>query len=298
MSDSPSKSDGPLIKPLHHEPHGALKVRFWGVRGSIPSPGPDTARYGGNTSCVEVSGGGTLVALDGGTGLRRLGGELMATAKASEVHLFLSHLHWDHIQGIPFFTPAFVPGNKVHFYGERKGELGLRSILEAQMTSPNFPVPLSIMRSEMSFTELEPQSQLKMGALEARTTPLNHPNGCLGIRLSYQGRSVVYTTDTEHDPSGALDERLVALARGADALIYDAMYTDEEYQTRVGWGHSTYSEALRVAREAGVKALYFFHHDPEHDDDFLDQQLALWLPEAERLGLKLEMAREGHSFYL
>ena len=277
--------------------HG-LSVTFWGVRGSIPTPGPDTMRYGGNTSCVEVCGGGTRVALDGGTGLRRLGGALMAQGEPSELHLFLSHLHWDHIQGIPFFTPAFLPGNKVHFYGEAKGPLSLKSILEAQMTSPNFPVPLSIMRSEMSFTELSPQGEVMMGALKARTTPLNHPNGCLGIRISHQGRSVVYTTDTEHDPSGVIDKRIVELALGADALIYDAMYTDEEYTTRVGWGHSTYREALRVAEAAGVKSLYFFHHDPEHDDDFLDAQLAHYRPQAEAIGVELEMAREGLTFHL
>lgn len=275
----------------------ALSVTFWGVRGSIASPGPDTIRYGGNTSCVEVRAGQTCVALDGGTGLRRFGTSLMGRG-ASETHLFLSHLHWDHIQGIPFFTPAFIPGNKVIFYGEAKGGMSLKEILETQMTSPNFPVPLSIMRSEMSFVELEQRAQLMMGELAVQTAPMNHPNGCLGIRLSYQGRSVVYTTDTEHDAGGELDQNVVELARGADALIYDSMYTDEEFSTRVGWGHSTYSEALRIAEAAGVKRLYFFHHDPEHDDAFLDEQLAIYRPQAEALGIQLDMAREGLTFTL
>jgi len=285
---------------LQNQTHSAdpLKVTFWGVRGSIASPGPDTMRYGGNTSCVEVQGGGTSVALDGGTGLRRLGSDLMKRGGRVETHLFLSHLHWDHIQGIPFFTPAFIPGNKVTFYGEPKGSLSLKEILEAQMTSPNFPVPLSIMRSEISFQELEPRSELMMGALSVRTAPLNHPNGCLGVRLSYGGRSVVYTTDTEHDLSGVLDENIIELARGADALIYDSMYTDEEFTTRVGWGHSTYSEALRIAEAAQVKHLFFFHHDPEHDDTFLDEQLAHYRPQAEALGIEVDMAREGVSFTL
>ena len=164
------------------------------------------------------------------------------------------------------------------------------------MTSPNFPVPLSVMRSQMEFQELEPYSELMMGELSAQTAPLNHPNGCLGVRLSFGGRSVVYTTDTEHDPSGELDQRIVKLARGADALIYDSMYTEEEYKTRQGWGHSTYNEALRIAEAAQVKRLFFFHHDPEHDDAFLDKQLELFKPRAEALGIELDMAREGLTF--
>lgn len=253
-------------------------------------------RYGGNTSCVEVRAGGTCIALDGGTGLRRFGSDLMTRGGASETHLFLSHLHWDHIQGIPFFTPAFIPGNKVTFYGEPKASMSLREILEAQMTSPNFPVPLSIMRSHMDFKELSPHSAFMMGEISARTAPLNHPNGCLGVRLTYGDRSAVYTTDTEHDAGGQLDENVIQLAQGADVLIYDSMYTDEEFKTRVGWGHSTYSEALRIAEAAGVKRLFFFHHDPEHDDAFLDEQLAKYRPQAEALGIEVDMAREGLTF--
>lgn len=284
----------PSVESMDKQP---LQVTFWGVRGSIASPGPDTIKYGGNTSCVEVRGGGTCVALDGGTGLRRFGSVLMERGLPTETHLFLSHLHWDHIQGIPFFTPAFIPGNKVTFYGEPKADMSLREILEAQMTSPNFPVPLSIMRSQMNFQELDPHSDLMMGALKVQTAPMNHPNGCLGIRLSYAGRSVVYTTDTEHYPEGKIDQNIVNLAQGADALIYDSMYTDEEYQSRIGWGHSTYSEGLRIAKAAKVKRLFFFHHDPEHNDAFLDEQLEIYRPQAEALGIEVDMAREGLTFY-
>jgi len=271
----------------------ALTVRFWGVRGSIASPGPDTIRYGGNTSCVEVRAGDRLLVLDGGTGLRRLGAHLMAQRAPCDAHVFLSHLHWDHIQGIPFFTPAFVPGNRVRFYGERKGKQSLQDILEAQMHSPNFPVPLSIMRAHLSFEELTGHSALTLGDARITTAPLNHPNGCLGVRVERQGRAVVYATDTEHLPDGALDPHLLALARGADVLIYDAMYTDEEYKTRVGWGHSTFTEGIRLAAAAGVRQLLFFHHDPEHDDDFLDRQLAHHREVARAVGVQADMAREG-----
>ena len=270
-----------------------ITIRFWGVRGSIASPGPDTIRYGGNTSCVEVRAGDQLLILDGGTGLRRLGAHLLSLRAPCQAHIFLSHLHWDHIQGIPFFTPAFIPGNQVRFYGERKGEQGLQDILEAQMHSPNFPVPLSIMRAQLSFQELTPTSELTLGDARVTTTALNHPNGCLGVRIERNGRAVVYATDTEHHANGALDPNLLALARGADALIYDAMYTDEEYKTRVGWGHSTFSEGVRIAAAAGVRQLLFFHHDPEHDDDFLDRQLAHHRESARAVGVQAEMAREG-----
>ncbi|MCA9539326.1 MAG: MBL fold metallo-hydrolase, partial [Myxococcales bacterium] len=243
------------------------------MRGSIATPGPKTVRYGGNTPCVEVHAADRMMIFDGGTGLRCLGEELMRRGKRIEADLFLTHMHWDHIQGIPFFTPAFLPGNRFRMYGERKGDQSLRDVLEGQMTHPNFPVPLSVMRSELSFHEVKSGEVIDLGSgVTVRTAAMHHPNDCLGLRVEYAGRSLVYTTDTEHDPeSGELDQHVLDLAKDADALIYDSMYTEDEYRNgKIGWGHSTYTEALRIARAAGVRKLFFFHHDPVHDDDFLD----------------------------
>ena len=277
------------------DPNSDFYFRFWGVRGSIASPAPDTQRYGGNTACIEVIVGGERIVLDGGTGLRRLGSHWLKAEAPLNIHLFLSHLHWDHIQGIPFFTPAFMKGNTIKFYGERKGNLSLKEILEAQMHSPNFPVPLSIMQSDIQFIELKSRGSFMIGdEIQVSTAPMNHPNGCVGIRIDYRGASLVYNTDTEHDPKGQIDQNVVDLATEADVLIYDSMYTEEEYKAgRIGWGHSTYSEAVRVAKAANVKKLFFFHHDPEHPDDFLDAQLERMREVTKDMTLTVEMAREG-----
>jgi phosphoribosyl 1,2-cyclic phosphodiesterase len=279
----------------------AIEVRFWGVRGSIASPGPDTVRYGGNTPCVEVRAGGRLLILDGGTGLRCLGQSLLAQGCPVEAAIFFSHMHWDHIQGFPFFTPAFIPGNAFQIYGERKGHQDIQAVLAEQMTNPNFPVPLSIMMSRLSFHEVHAGDVVELGDVTVRTAALRHPGGCLGLRIEHRGHSFVYATDTEHDPvHGTLDESLVELSRDADVLCYDAMYTDDQYKRgKVGWGHSTFSEGLRVARAAGVRNLYFFHHEPNHSDAFLDERLTAareWLSAGEPLAL--EMAREGERILI
>ena len=283
----------------HHEP--AIQARFWGVRGSIATPGPTTVRYGGNTPCLEVRAGGKLIILDCGTGLRGLGNALMAQKKPVEADIFFSHMHWDHIQGFPFFTPAFIPGNTFRVYGQNKNDQTVKSVLEGQMTDPNFPVPLSIMGSALSFHEIQAGASVQIGPVKVRTTALNHPGGCLGIRVEHAGGSFVYATDTEHDAlNGEIDANLVDLAQGADALVYDAMYTDAEYRGgKIGWGHSTYAEALRIGKAADVKRLYLFHHDPAHDDDFLDARLA----EARQNAadddiLDVEMAREGEHIII
>ena len=242
-----------------------------------------------------------MIVLDCGTGLRGLGNALMAEKKPVDADIFFSHMHWDHIQGFPFFTPAFVPGNTFRVYGQNKGDQSVRAVLEGQMTDPNFPVPLSIMRSNLSFHAIVAGDVVQSGPVTIRTMPLNHPGGCLGIRVEHGGAAFVYTTDTEHDAiSGHLDADLVDFARGADALVYDSMYTEAEYRSgKIGWGHSTYSEALRVARAADVRRLYLFHHDPAHDDDFLDARLAEVRADAtddERLDV--EMAREGERIVI
>ena len=251
-----------------------LMVRFWGVRGSIPSPGPQTVRYGGNTPCVEVQAGQSRFIFDGGTGLRVLGQHLLQQMPV-EAHLFFTHTHWDHIQGFPFFTPAFIEGNRFHIYGA-SGSDGqtIEKRLTAQMLHPNFPVPLQIMGGSLKFHDIDVGQLLEIEDTTITTALLNHPGDAVGYRLEWQGLTVSYVTDTEH-LAGQLDPNVVALAHQADVLIIDATYTDEEYHrpdhSKVGWGHSTWQEAVKVAKAADVKKLILFHHDPLHDDDFLDQ---------------------------
>jgi phosphoribosyl 1,2-cyclic phosphodiesterase len=248
-------------------------VEFWGVRGSIPAPGRETVRYGGNTSCVEMRVDGKRLIFDGGTGLRVLGKHLLKQMPV-EAYIFFSHSHWDHIQGFPFFVPAFVKGNCFHIYGAiAPNGATLKQRLSDQMLHPNFPVPIQVMQSDLKFYDLFPGDVMQLGAITIETGPLNHPNTAMGYRVTYQGRTVVYATDTEHYPD-QLDENLLHLARDADILIYDACYTDEEYHDpkapKVGWGHSTWQEAIKLAKAAGVKKAVIFHHDPNHCDDFLD----------------------------
>lgn len=242
-----------------------MRVRFWGVRGSIASAGQGTAQVGGNTSCVEVRCGDQLVILDAGTGLRLLGETLPPPVEA---HLFLSHLHWDHIQGFPFFGPAYVPGNRVTLYGPERCAPGgdVRAALAAQMRAPHFPVGLEVMRAALSFAPVAAGGEVRLGAVTVRAAAAKHPNGCLAYRVEHGGRSLVYATDTEHDAGGHVDAELLALARGADLLVYDAQYTADEYAAKRGWGHSTAEEGARLAEAAGVGQLVLFHHDPTHDD--------------------------------
>lgn len=261
-----------------------MKVRFYGVRGSIATAGDDTRRYGGNTSCVAVEAGEELLIFDAGTGIRKLGCDLGPTGVRAS--LFFSHLHWDHIQGFPFFTPAFVPGNALDIYGVRgvdEGEgdgecrtpAGVREVLRDQMKAPTFPVPLDIMRADLAWVDVPRGERVRVGVVEVRHTEVDHPNGCVAWRVDYHGKSVVYATDLEHQ-GDTPNEALVELSRGADLLIYDAMYTPEEYEgeggraSRRGWGHSTFEAGARVAEAASVRELCLFHHDPAHDDAFLD----------------------------
>jgi phosphoribosyl 1,2-cyclic phosphodiesterase len=265
-----------------------IQVKFWGVRGSIASAGAHTAQVGGNTSCVEVRLGqldapDTLVILDAGTGLRALGDRLQRGGGPVHAHLLLSHFHWDHIQGFPFFGPAFDPQNQIDVYGPercaqsippQKGSRGsIRAAFEAQMSAPHFPVGLDVMRARLSFRGVAAGAELAVGPGRVRAGSARHPNGCLAYRIEHAGRSVVYATDTEHDAhTGQIDPALRELAAGADLLIYDAQYTTDEYHgraggmPRIGWGHSTAEEGARLAEASGVGQLVLFHHDPSHDD--------------------------------
>lgn len=249
-------------------------VKFWGVRGSIPTPGQTTVRYGGNTSCVEMEIGGRRIIFDGGTGLQGLSKDLMRQLPP-ETYMFFTHYHWDHIQGFPFFTPAFVKGHCLRIHGAvpENGESLEKHFME-RVLHPNSPVPLAGLRADMKFVDLICGEPFELGDIYIETTRLNHPNTAMGYRVSWQDHSVFYCTDTEHFPE-ALDENVMKLAQGADVLIYDAMYTDEEYHNpkspKVGWGHSTWQEGVKIAKAAGVKTLVIFHHEPGHTDDFLDQ---------------------------
>lgn len=268
-------------------------VRFWGVRGSIACPGPETVRYGGNTPCVEIRAGEHRLIFDGGTGLRVLGQHLLKEIPL-KAHLFFTHSHWDHIQGFPFFTPAFIPGNEFNIYGMIAPDGStIEQRLSGQMLHPNFPVPLQIMGAALHFHDLELEKSLSLGEdLVVENALLNHPGESVGYRINWQGHGVAYITDTEHFPD-RLDENVIKLAQDADVMIYDATYTDEEYSSekssKVGWGHSTWQEGIKLAEAANVKTFVIFHHDPLHNDDFLDavgQEAAAQFPNA-------VMAKEG-----
>ena len=246
-------------------------ARFWGVRGSIPAPGPQTVRYGGNTSCIEVWCDDTLFVLDAGSGLRELGLSLNTLPGPVEGHIFLSHLHWDHIQGMPFFSTAYAPGNAFHIYGSRREGVSLSDNLVGQMTHPNFPVPLSVMQSSISFHEIEAGAEMVIGGARVVTAPLNHPGGSMGVRIEHRGRAIAYCSDHEHEEHRRIHPGVDRLARDADLLIYDATYTDAEYPARKGWGHSTWQVACDISVDLGVKRLGIFHHDPSHVDDMLDE---------------------------
>jgi len=252
-----------------------MRITFWGVRGSIPTPGPDTVEIGGNTSCVEVRAGGHLLVFDGGTGIRLLGQKLIKELPI-EARIFFSHVHWDHIQGFPFFAPAFIPGNHIHLYGGNNVSRTLEETLAGQMDHPSFPVHLSEMGAKMNFYDLyegqvvELPSKDGTGVVRISNTRGNHPNGVWVYRVDHDGKSMVYATDTEH--YSIVDPKLARISKGVDVLVYDAMYTPEEYAGEVGggpktgWGHSTFDEAVRLAEKAAVKKLVLFHHDPAQND--------------------------------
>lgn len=257
-----------------------MRVRFWGTRGSIAKPGASTTRYGGNTSCVEVrSAAGTLVVLDCGTGAHDLGRSLMAGARQPlRGHILITHTHWDHIQGIPFFAPLFVPGNEWDIYAPRGLAQSLRETLAGQMQYTYFPLTLEQLGATVRYHDLV-EGAFRIGEIEVRTHYLNHPALTLGYRLEAAGASLVYATDHEPYSSrlasgcGEISGRDLHHAEflaDADLLIHDAQYTAREYPDKAGWGHSTYDYVLALARRAGVKRLALTHHDPSRDDDALD----------------------------
>jgi phosphoribosyl 1,2-cyclic phosphodiesterase len=271
-----------------------MKLTIWGARGGAPSPDPKKQRYGGNTSCLSIrTQAGTELVLDGGTGLINLGQALQNEfpRRPLSLHLLLSHFHWDHIQGIPFFEPLSNRKNEVHFYGQAAESKSLRSILEAQQMAPFSPIPMQGLAATKVFHDLS-EPEFYIDDCHIRTQKLHHPGGALGYRVSCGKAVVAYLTDTEHS-GDVLDPNVLNFVKGVDILVMDANYTPEEYdQGKKGWGHSTWQDAVRYARTGKVKQLILFHHDRHHEDDFLDQILV----EAQAQFSNTSLAREGDEY--
>jgi phosphoribosyl 1,2-cyclic phosphodiesterase len=281
-----------------------MRVRFWGVRGSYPVPGPKTNRYGGNTACVQIlPDSGTVLIIDAGTGIRRLGKELAAGALRHDdhpCHLLISHTHWDHIQGLPFFAPLYLAGSRVNIYA-RQRDVHLRTIFCSQTEDPYFPVSLDEVAAQVTYTALIEGTSFEVEDVQVRCARLNHPHVALGYRLDVDGASVAYVSDTAPFDSVLLEDEFISkrpdidnlppepdaaklaamrsavvdLCRGCDLVIYDTMFRMREYLARPHWGHSSPEHAIEVVEEAGAGCLVLFHHSPERSDDELDHDLEL-----------------------
>ncbi len=273
-----------------------FSLKFWGVRGSIPAPGPETSRYGGNTPCVEVRAGSSLIILDMGTGARALGDTLKTPCSG---YVLLTHYHYDHLQGIPFFTPLFDARNEFVFCGATREGRTVKDIVSGQMRTPYFPVTADmVFRARVSFQPIADGDTLALDKTTIRALEVHHPGGALAYRIDHRGRSIVYATDTEHGTES--DARLSEFSRGCDVFIYDSMYTEAEYHGRngapskVGWGHSTTERAVEAANAAQAKRLVLFHHEPLRTDDRMDalvRQIRKHRPET-------IAAKEGQRLFL
>jgi len=249
-----------------------MRIKFWGTRGSIPSPGESTVKYGGNTPCVEVQlAGGQEIIIDAGSGIRKLGKALMERQEGGEIYLFLTHPHWDHIQGFPFFEPAYRPEWLIHFHGCTVSNRKMQQILGDQMEGVYFPIVFNSLKAQFEFLE-ECDDEIALGDSRIHFIRLNHPVLCQGMRFTENGKSFVFMTDNELDSNVEMVswEDMVDFAKGADLLVHDAHYTDEEIKHRRGWGHSSYVRVLDLARDAGVKTLGLYHDDPDRTDRQVD----------------------------
>lgn len=296
-------------------PPQPARLKFWGVRGSIPSPGPATVRYGGNTTCIEVRAGSEIIILDGGTGLRPLGRELLAEFKnqALDLTLLLSHTHWDHIQGLPFFTPIYQPRCRLRILGFEGARRGLVNVLTGQMESPYFPVPFGELPGNIEVDELK-DLEFSVGPLRVQAWFANHPGICVGYRIQTEDGVIVFFPDNEphcrYDENGVMhptrkdasldyarsqEAKMIEFIRGADVVILDAQYDRAEYEKHVGWGHGCVDDVVMLAIKAEVKQLFLFHHDPDHEDPKLDQMLthAREIAARHKSSLKVESATEG-----
>jgi phosphoribosyl 1,2-cyclic phosphodiesterase len=270
-------------------------IKFWGVRGSIPTPGPNSVRYGGNTTCVEVRCGSDIIILDAGTGLRKLGQSLLKEFRKKPLNLtlLLSHTHWDHIQGLPFFAPIYESRCRLRIIGSEGARHNLVAAVTGQMESTYFPVPFSKLPSTIAIEELK-DFNLDIGKVVVSAQRANHPGICVGYRLVTPGGRIVFFPDTE-PRTGGIDRDMVEFVRGADVLILDSQYDPAEYKTHVGWGHGCVDDSVALALQAGVKHLYLFHHDPDHDDKKIDALVkrARQLVAKKKAKLKVDAAREG-----
>jgi phosphoribosyl 1,2-cyclic phosphodiesterase len=251
-----------------------FSVKYWGVRGSIPSPGAHTVRYGGNTTSLEVRCGDTLLAIDGGTGVRLFGESLMSNAPI-QATILMTHLHLDHVQGFPFFAPFLMPGNRFDIWSAHHNGSGVLDIMKQLFNQPAFPISMDMLKADLNFHILKPGDTLQFGDVTVKTALLHHPGDAVGYRLEYDGRSFAHCSDWEH-PAEGIDTALTGLIQDVDLLSIDATYTEDEYSGRAGpprrgWGHGTHTAALAHADAAHVRNTLLFHHDPSRTDDQLDQ---------------------------
>lgn len=287
-----------------------MKLTFWGVRGSIPTPGKHTVRYGGNTPCLELRlDDDRLIMFDAGTGIRSFGDFLLSKGESINAHLLITHPHWDHIQGFPFFKPAFISGNELTIVGTERPEKSLSEIIAEQMNRIYFPVQLHDLKAKIKFIPIRDEGELEIYGARVRFIYVNHPGFTVAYRVEYQEKVLVYVSDNEPFDreaaqsltnfeaevkkrfmvaEGDPNQRVVDFCKNADVLIHDATYTPEEYLDRVGWGHSHYLFTLRVAAEANVKRLYLFHHDQNHSDEKVDDILLKSKREVKSRGYRFE----------
>ncbi|MBN1396596.1 MAG: MBL fold metallo-hydrolase [Bacteroidetes bacterium] len=263
-----------------------MNIRFWGTRGSIPSPGKSTVKYGGNTSCVEVRAGNQILIFDAGTGIRDLGNHLMkefAAQPMMTLHLFISHTHWDHIQGFPFFMPAYAKNFQLYVYGPPARDKSLRDLLKFQMDSEYFPVPLGDLNAQIVMQEV--RETFRIGEIQVTPFYINHPAMTLAYKIVENGKTFIYASDNEpyrytlhaarkdqlaSQYGAELDQKFIDFLNGADLVVAEAQYTLDEYRSKIGWGHSPVESVVEFAIKANVKQLALFHHDPSHDDAAVD----------------------------
>jgi phosphoribosyl 1,2-cyclic phosphodiesterase len=298
-SQRPARAAAAEERPAPAAPRspGPTRLKFWGVRGSIPTPGPTTVQYGGNTSCIEVRADGQIIILDAGTGLRLLGLGLVAEFdnQPLDLTLLLTHTHWDHIQGLPFFLPVYKPHNHLRILGYEGARHGLEVVLAGQMESPFFPIGLREVPANVLIEELKEMS-FNVGPVRVQACNAIHPGKCVGYRLFTSGGSIAFFPDNEvHHPDGSENQELIGFLRGTDVLVMDTQFDIEEYQQHTGWGHGCLDDVVVLALQAEVKRLFLFHHDPNHDDAKISQMIAhaRALVAARKGKLQVEAACEG-----